>query len=533
MRCCPWSSETIMIYLLSDESSCCLFSSVQLKSVIEDNALLLTLTLTLTDKLLFISYRLAMDTKVEYITKLDITPNPDDEDWWNDVQTFDLGVGNLNLDDGDSNVGGRFAEVSEETVRNMTKKKNAPKTDESTKSGVKILADYCRNAEIVFPPTMATAAELNSVLSRFYIAARTKKGEIYKINSMKSIRFALQRYFLETNHIDIIEHEELTEANMVFQNVLKKVKAAGKGDTVHYPEIEPEDLRKLYSSFDINDPAGLQELCWFNIMFYLIRRGCENVRQMTKSTFQITTDATGKQFIHQKTSELTKNHNENDNNDDTNGEGRIYATGGSKCPVECFKKYLRVLNPNIDALWQRPRAKITIKTGIWYCNVPLGEKSLGGMLPMLSEKYQLSQRYTNHSLRVTSIQVLEDGNVETRHIVRVSGHKNPDSIANYARRLSAAKKRNLSTILAESVGAASPVSGSIETVENKTMKQQRKEPQMISMNDDFDRVLQNLPQQLLNPLNIVPGSFTPILTNCSNITFNVYTNGTGAKASPN
>ena len=98
---------------------------------------------------------------------------------------------------------------------------------------------------------------------------------------------------------------------------------------------------------------------------------------------------------------------------------------------------------------------------------------------MLSEKYQLSQRYTNHSLRVTSIQVLEDGNVETRHIVRVSGHKNPDSIANYARRLSAAKKRNLSTILAESVGAASPVSGSIETVENKTMKQQRKEPQMI------------------------------------------------------
>ena len=316
---------------------------------------------------------------------------------------------------------------------------------------------------------------------------------------------------------------------MVFQSILKNVKAAGKGDTIHYPEIEPEDLRKLYSSFDVDNPAGLQELCWFNIMFYLIRRGRENVRQMTKSTFQVATDATGKRFIYQTTSELTKNHNENDHNDDANGEGRIYATGAKKCPVICFEKYLRLLNPNLDALWQRPRAKITVKHDIWYCNAPLGEKSLGGMLPMLSEKYQLSQRYTNHSFRVTSIQVLEDGNVETRHIVRVSGHKNPDSVSNYARRLSAAKKRNLSTILAESIGAAVPSSEA--ELENKKIKQQPLESQMFNTDDGFDKLLQHLPENLLNSLNIVPGSFTPIISNCSNITKNVYTIGTGANAS--
>ena len=183
-------------------------------------------------------------------------------------------------------------------------------------------------------------------------------------------------------------------------------------------------------------------MCWFNIMYYLIRRGRENLREMTKSTFRIGTDASGKKFIYQTTSEIDKNHNENDTTNDTNGEGRIYATGTKKCPVACFEKMLRVLNPNIDALWQRPRAQMSIKKEIWFCNVPLGEKTLGGMLATLSVKYNLSQRYTNHSLRVTSIQVLEDANVETRHIVRVSGHKNPDSISSYARRLSAAKKRN-------------------------------------------------------------------------------------------
>ena len=65
------------------------------------------------------------------------------------------------------------------------------------------------------------------------------------------------------------------------------------------------------------------------------------------------------------------------------------------------------------------------------------------MMPRLSEKYKLSQRYTNHSIRVTSLQVLEDANVEGRHIIRVSGHKSLESVQNYARKLSSARKRSI------------------------------------------------------------------------------------------
>ena len=417
----------------------------------------------------------------------------------------------------------RVAQVSDETVKSMAMKKNAKRTDESTKSAVKILRDYCEETGILFPDNTATAADLDSILSKFYIGARTRNGQMYKINSIKSIRFALQRFFLQSNLVDIINDPGLNESNKIFQNVLKDVKTAGKGETDHYPEVEPEDLQKLHASFDIGTPAGLQEMCWFSIMYYLIRRGRENLREMTKSTFRISTDASGKKFIYQTTSEIDKNHNENDTTNDTNGEGRIYATGTRKCPVACFEKMLLVLNPNIDALWQRPRAQMSIKKEIWFCNVPLGEKTLGGMLATLSVKYNLSQRYTNHSLRVTSIQVLEDANVETRHIVRVSGHKNPDSISSYARRLSAAKKRNLSSILAESVGAARPISVS-------------NQPTMFQGSDDssIDALIKNMPQHLLNPstseqstsssqLNIVPGRFAPFLNNCSHIAFNVYT----------
>ena len=143
-------------------------------------------------------------------------------------------------------------------------------------------------------------------------------------------------------------------------------------------------------------------------MFFFIRRGRENIRQMQKSSFSIATDASGQEFIYQVQGELDKNHNINDSTFDTIGEGRIYRTNGPKCPVVCNRKYITKLNTNLEALWQRPQQNVNSTDSIWYCNIPHGEKHLGSMLSRMSLKYDLSQRYTNHSLRVTSLQTLDD-----------------------------------------------------------------------------------------------------------------------------
>ena len=230
---------------------------------------------------------------------------------------------------------------------------------------------------------------------------------------------------MKERNVDIINNDVFRNSNLCYKNKLKETKANGKGETNHYPEIEPEDLKKLYSSFDLETPTGLFEKVWFDIMFQLVRRGRENLRTMTKSSFAIGEDGTGLRYIYQCKSELDKNHNIKDNAFDTTGEGRIYETKTTTCPVTSFLKYTSLLNPDLDCLWQRPNE--STKSTKWYCNVPVGQKILGGMMPRLSEKYKLSQRYTNHSIRVTSLQVLEDANVEGRHIIRVSGHKSLES----------------------------------------------------------------------------------------------------------
>ena len=117
----------------------------------------------------------------------------------------------------------------------------------------------------------------------------------------------------------------------------------------------------------------------------------------------------------------------------------------------CFKKYISKLNPKQDSLWQRPKQNVSENDSTWYCNVPHGEKHLGSMLSHMSLKYNLSQRYTNHSLRVTSLKTLDDAKMEGRHIIRVSGHKSVSSVENYARKLSTSRKRSISSVLSERV----------------------------------------------------------------------------------
>ena len=143
-------------------------------------------------------------------------------------------------------------------------------------------------------------------------------------------------------------------------------------------------------------------------MFFLIRRGRENTRAMNKNTFAVSKEASGRRYIYQTNDESDKNHGVSDGSFETSGAGRIYETNGGKCPVKSFLKYVSLLHPDLETLWQRPRGKVNIYEKIWYCNVPLGEKYLGNMLSMVSTKYQLSQRYTNQSLRVTSLKKKEN-----------------------------------------------------------------------------------------------------------------------------
>ena len=85
--------------------------------------------------------------------------------------------------------------------------------------------------------------------------------------------------------------------------------------------------------------------------------------------------------------------------------------------MKTFVRYIRKLSPKSDVLFQRPKKTIpTDAKEPWYDAAPLGVNTLGNMMPNLSEKAGLNVRYTNHSLRATTVHLLDRENIPSMRI---------------------------------------------------------------------------------------------------------------------
>ena len=131
----------------------------------------------------------------------------------------------------------------------------------------------------------------------------------------------------------------------------------------------------------------------------------------------------------------------------------FYISGHPNCPVKAFTLYFSRLHPDRNDFWQRPRKSGQVKESddIWYETAPVGKNTLGNLMVKISEDCGLSRKYKNHCIRSTCITVLDEGGVETRHIIGLSGHKSESSVKSYCSRLSDIKKRELSEILSETI----------------------------------------------------------------------------------
>ena len=105
------------------------------------------------------------------------------------------------------------------------------------------------------------------------------------------------------------------------------------------------------------------------------------------------------------------------------------------------------LNGNNDSFWQRPTDNVTENDNSWYRNSTVGQNTPRKFIKTISIDAGLSQSYTNHCIRARCIAALDDGGMEARYIMNVSGHKSEISIKSYSRNVSESKKHEMCTVL--------------------------------------------------------------------------------------
>ena len=167
-------------------------------------------------------------------------------------------------------------------------------------------------------------------MAKFFANAKKADGSKFKAGALQTLRFGLRRHYLDSMGVDIVKDKAFSHSSEVFKAALVDLRRKGLGNVDHHPTITKPDMAKLYSNetfvFNTNTPQGLLKKVWFEVMYFLCRRGQENLRAMSKETFQLAVDSTGKRYIYQKVDELDKNHR-----DLTTGavsQGRMYELKG-------------------------------------------------------------------------------------------------------------------------------------------------------------------------------------------------------------
>ena len=348
----------------------------------------------------------------------------------------------------------RFVSLNEDDINKLVSEKDSKNTVRVIKRSVQLFREFLLEKKISPNFEELSPEDLNSHLKFFVASLRKKSGENLKSASVIQVRYGLSKFLKQKCDLDLNHDDVVSSFREVYKAVLSDLKRKRFGSVQHYPPIEPEDLKKLYErshhSFDSDTPVGLQNKVFFEIMYYLCRRGRENLREMKKDTFRIATDATGRRFVYQHTDEKDKNHKENADPNDTVGEGSMYERAGNPdCPVKSFEKYISKLNPRNNYLWHRPQDSFDPEDAVWYGNQALGKNTLGTMTSTISQRAKLSKRYTNHSIRATCITRLDDAGFESRKLMRISGHRSEMSLKSYSSRLSVQDKRIISDTLSD------------------------------------------------------------------------------------
>ncbi|XP_033125588.1 uncharacterized protein LOC117123684 [Anneissia japonica] len=295
--------------------------------------------------------------------------------------------------------------LSDNEMSNVMESTNSKTTTKLIiQNAVRVFTDYIMQKADLQVKTVAdcytvSIAELDEVLTRFYAEVRQRNGEIYMKKSMISLRYGLQRHFVTTRNVDVINDARFRPSNQMFCAVLARLKQDGKDIVRHKQPITLEDRQKMYDQniLGTDNPTCLQRKVFFDLIFHLCKKGREDLHVMKRSDFQVSIDNNGSRFVHQTASYLRRNHLDD-------RDARMYELVGDRlCPVKSFMKYISKLSPRNPNMWQRPKQGVVGENyPIWYLNVNMGHNALGSMMRNISIAANLSQIYTNQCIRATS-----------------------------------------------------------------------------------------------------------------------------------
>ena len=113
-----------------------------------------------------------------------------------------------------------------------------------------------------------------------------------------------------------------------------------------------------------------------------------------------------------------------------------------------FEFYLSKTHPDCKALFQTPNKATTKNINFasarqWYRNEPLGKNNISKMMERIFIKAELSEPYTNHCIRASTVTSLFQRGVDARKICAITKHIDERSLSHYIGETTSAQKKSV------------------------------------------------------------------------------------------
>lgn len=310
---------------------------------------------------------------------------------------------------------------------------------------------------------------LADTLRVFYSSVRQKNGEVYQKQSLTNIRSSLNRHLSLppfNGSWDLMHDAEFKAANRVFTGNIRLQKEQGLDKSSHRTPVSQEHMQQIYDNYFVphwsNDPKCLQHKIFFDLVYFMGRRGKEKLRELKKEWFVFKKDGAGAEYVELIINEATKKSKGDDNNELKDKSVMFAQKDPDRCPVYTMKFYLSKLT-DLPWLFQQPNPNYRLPKDRWYKKSPVGINMIGKYLSEISEKAGLSARYTNHCIRSSTVNAMKKGKHQAIEIAHHIKQKNVNSLESYMKRPTLKDKKKYAKSLSKYV--EEPPSNSDESSE--------------------------------------------------------------------
>ena len=367
---------------------------------------------------------------------------------------------------------GRFAEVSESDVEKFIEGEENANTKKKTFYDLKLVKKFLveehheiREIEKI-PPT-----ELDSYLSQFVLAARTKTGKDYEPSSLRGILASVERHLSRSSYGKTIfkdsDFKKTRDALKAKQKQLKRHGLANRPKAT--TALTDDEIEILFDKklLGLSSPQALLNTVWLNNMFHFGLRGCKEQKELRWGDIVLKTDSDGKEYL-EYFERQTKTRTGEDPRNQRPIKPRMYSNNDAisidRDPVHVYKMYKEkrppsMLEPDssfyLSVNYFKTETHASVEGNNWFKAQPMGVNKLNNIMKDMTQAAGISGK-TNHSGRKTLVQKLQDSGVPPNQIIQITGHKNLQSVNNYSS-LREKQMESISRILSSTTKAATNV----------------------------------------------------------------------------